>query len=202
MQTPVLFETIKIDNGKINYLDYHQKRCTKSRQALFQSTDILDLSSIIVAPKMGIWRCRIYYAKSFISVEYIPYTPKKIQRLKIVPSSLTYDYKYANREALNALLLSHPDVDDVLIEKEGVISDTSIANIAFYDGEQWVTPKHPLLEGTTRARLLETGFLQTKIIKKESLSLYTQVALMNSMIGFLPLKHITMIDTQGENYDY
>ncbi len=183
-KAPLLLETIRIEGGKIHNLGYHQQRCNKSRQILFDSHEILDLASCIDAPKTGVYRCRILYAERLHSIEYIPYSPKEIDSLKIVSSDIEYSLKYANRDALNALLESNKDVDDVIIEKEGYLTDTTISNIAFFDGEHWVTPAKPLLEGTMRAKLLDEGFLQLKEIKKEDLQNYSQVALMNAMIGF------------------
>ncbi len=183
-KTPLLLETIKIEEGKIHNLGYHQQRCDKSRQLLFNSHDILDLSSYINAPKSGLYRCRILYAEHLHSIEYIPYTPKEIQSLRIVSSEIEYSLKYANRDALNALLESNKDVDEVIIEKKGYLTDTTISNIAFFDGEQWVTPEKPLLEGTMRAKLIDEGFLHPREITKEDLKNYSQVALMNAMIGF------------------
>jgi 4-amino-4-deoxychorismate lyase len=182
--TPLLLETIKIEDGEIHNLHYHQNRCTKSRQKLFHSSDVLDLSSIIDAPKVGLYRCRILYRESLHSIEYIPYIPKEIQKLKIVSSDIEYSFKYANRDALNTLLESNRDVNEVIIEKNGYLTDTTIHNIAFFNGKQWLTPEKPLLEGTMRAKLIDEGFLQTKQIKKEELQNYSQVALMNAMIGF------------------
>jgi len=190
---PLLLETIKIEDGQIHNLHYHQNRCTKSRQALFHSSDVLDLSSIIDAPKTGLYRCRILYGEVLHSIDYIPYISKKIQTLRIVPSDIDYSLKYANRDALNTLLESNKDVDEVIIEKNGYLTDTTISNIAFYDGEQWLTPAKPLLEGTMRAKLIDEGFLQIKEIKKEDLPDYTQVALMNAMIGFKIINDIKII---------
>ncbi|WP_373028622.1 aminotransferase class IV family protein [Sulfurovum sp.] len=180
----LLLETIRIEDGEIHNLSYHQKRCNQSRKALFQSTDTLELSSIINPPHKGLYRCRILYAETLHSIDYIPYTPKKIQKLKIVSSDIEYSLKYANRDALNALLESNKDVDEVIIEKNGYLTDTTISNIAFFDGKQWFTPEKPLLEGTMRAKLIDEGFLKTKQIKKEDLQNYSQVGLMNAMIGF------------------
>jgi 4-amino-4-deoxychorismate lyase len=126
------------------------------------------------------------------TVEYLPYTPKTINTLKIVPSSVEYGLKYTDRSALDALLSSNPDVDEVLIEKEGYITDTTIANVAFYDGKRWVTPQKPLLNGTMRAKLIDEGFLHPAPIKKEDLSSFKQVALMNAMIGFNILNHFNI----------
>ncbi len=126
------------------------------------------------------------------SIEYIPYIPKEIHSLRVVSSNIQYDLKYADRKSLDALLELNKDVDDVIIEKDGYLTDTTIANIAFYDGKQWFTPQTPLLKGTMRAKLIDEGFLQTKNIKKEDLSGYTQVALMNAMIGFKILNHFNI----------
>ena len=188
----LLLETIKIEDGEVSNLSYHQARCDESRKVLFDSKDILELSSLIQAPSKGLYRCRILYAEKIHSIEYIPYTPKEIHKLKIITSDLVYDHKYANRDALNKLLQAQPDTDDILIEKEGYLTDTTIANIAFYDGEQWLTPEKPLLKGTMRAKLLDEGFLHTRNIKKEEITDYTHVALMNAMIGFKILNNFSI----------
>lgn len=189
----LLLETIKIEEGKIHNLRYHQDRCDQSRQALFQSEDSLELSSIIDAPKVGLYRCRILYGETLHSVDYFPYIPKKIQTLRIVSSDTEYSFKYANRDTLNALLESNKDVDEVIIEKDGYLTDTTIANIAFFDGKKWLTPERPLLKGTMRAKLIDEGFLHTKEIKKEDIPHYSQVALMNAMIGFKIINDIKII---------
>ena len=200
--THLLLETIKIEDGEIHNLNYHQNRCTKSRQTLFHSSDVLDLSSIIIAPKVGLYRCRILYAEKVHSIEYIPYTPKEIQTLKIVSSDIEYNLKYANRDALNTLLESNKDVDEVIIEKDGYLTDTTISNIAFFDGKQWLTPEKPLLQGTMRAKLIDEGFLQPKEIKQADLQNYSQVALMNAMIGFKILNIDTIQNIKRANNDH
>jgi len=184
ISSPLLLETIKIEEGEIHNLSYHQARCTKSRQKLFNCYDILDLSAIIDAPKTGLYRCRILYAETLHSIEYIPYVPKKIETLKIVSSNIEYSFKYANRDTLNALLEANRDVDEVIIAKNGLLTDTTLSNIAFFDGKKWFTPEKPLLEGTMRAKLIDEGFLQTKEIRQNELSDYSQVALINAMLGF------------------
>ena len=194
---PLLLETIKIEEGKIYNLSYHQKRCDKSRLDLYQTAEPLSLQSFINPPTTGCYRCRILYNTKFQSIEYIPYQEKEIKTLKIINTSLKYDYKYANRDALSSLCKKHPEVDDILIEHHDIIKDTSIANIAFYDGDSWFTPAKPLLKGTMRAKLLEQGFLQKKTIKKSDLHHYSHVALMNAMLGFKILKNITIYDKKG-----
>jgi 4-amino-4-deoxychorismate lyase len=188
----LLLETIKIEDGEVSNLSYHQARCDESRKALFHSTDKLDLSSLIQAPPKGLYRCRILYDEKIHSIEYTPYRPKEIHKLKIITSNITYNYKYANREELNTLLQKQHDADEIIIEKEGYLTDTTIANIAFYDGKQWFTPEKPLLKGTMRAKLLDEGLLHTRKIKKEEITDYTHVALMNAMIGFKILNNFSI----------
>jgi len=181
---PKLLETIKIKNGEVFNLPYHQKRFDKSRQNLFDIYNPINISSLLDPPLEGLYRCRIIYDQAIESIEYIPYKAKQIQTLKIVSSDITYAHKFLNRDVFTALLAQNPDFDEIIIEKEGYITDTTISNLAFYDGEYWLTPKKPLLEGTMRAKLLDEGFLQTKDIKSSEISKYKKVALMNAMIGF------------------
>jgi len=202
LSSPLLMETIKIENGLISNLSYHQNRCNQSRKKLYNCNDTLHLKDVIYPPKKGLYRCRILYAENIVSVEYIPYNSRNIKTIKVISSTLNYRFKYANRENFTILLAEHPEVDEILIEKNGFITDTSIANIAFYDGSQWYTPTTPLLNGTVRQKLLDEGFLQTKAIKNEDLKYYTQVALMNAMLGFNIQKNIHIQDIEGNTYDY
>ncbi|WP_309546477.1 aminotransferase class IV [Hoylesella marshii] len=72
--------------------------------------------------------------------------------------------------------------DDVLIVRNGLLTDTSYTNIALYDGYQWFTPATPLLEGTMRASLLDSGMLIEKDILLSDLPHYQYIALFNAMI--------------------
>jgi len=187
-----LLETIKIENGEIFNLSYHQERLDRSRKALFSLENKLALAPLLEAPKNGLYRCRIIYGHKIDSIEYIPYTPKKIRCLKIVTSAIDYSYKYEERKELELLLSDEKNCDEVLIEKNGYLTDTTVANIAFYDKGTWFTPKQPLLKGTMRQKLIDEGFLKTKEIKKEDLMQFSKVALMNAMIGFKIIKSITI----------
>lgn len=181
-----------MEDGQIFNLSYHQARFAKTQKALFGIKHSLHLSNVIDAPQKGLYRCRILYNETIQNIEYIPYVGKEIRTLKIISSNLDYAYKYANREPLSALLETNPDADEVIIEKKGFLTDTTSANIAFYDGNKWYTPLNPLLQGTTMTKLLDQGFLHQREIKKEGLSGYTHVALMNAMIGFKIIKNVSI----------
>lgn len=76
------------------------------------------------------------------------------------------------------------DCDDILIIKNKRITDTSIANIVFYNGNRWITPSQPLLEGTCRARLLSEGGIEVDEIMMNDIKLFSQFKLINAMNEF------------------
>ncbi len=183
----LLFETVKIVNGKPENLSLHDRRMNLSRQKLFGIDERLQLSDFINIPeeyKIGIFRCRIIYGTSIISTEYFPYIPAVIKTLMLVHAdSLKYDLKYLDRSTLTSLI-NKELADDILIVKEGCITDSSFANIAFTNGEYWSTPDTPLLCGTMRETLLNKGIIITERITVDNLFQFTHFRLINAMLGF------------------
>lgn len=179
-------ETIKIDAGKVWHLEYHQKRY-ESVLKHFGVDRYKKLEDFIKPPKKGLYRCRLVYTPEDIkkiSVEYIEYEKKDIKTLKLVyDDEIDYPLKFTDRSELNKLYEKCQDADDILIVKKGYLTDTSIANIALFDGE-WKTPKYPLLKGTTRQRLLDNGKIHEDDIKVQDIGRFSKVALLNAMIDF------------------
>ena len=186
----MLFETICIQNGSIQHLSLHQMRLDRSQETLFESYEPIRLEKIVRPPYgKGTLKCRVLYAERFIDIRYEPYRPRKISRLKLVESDIEYAHKFSDREALDALFERRGDADDILIVKNGLVTDTSIANIAFFKERHWYTPRTPLLYGTTRQRLVRSGFLIPRDIRADELDSFSAFALLNAMIGFDPVKH-------------
>lgn len=183
----LLFETVKIVNGKPENLALHDKRMNLSRQKLLGISENLRLSDFIQVPdeyKTGIFRCRIIYGSSIISTEYTRYYPAAIKTLKLVHAdTLKYDFKYLDRSAL-IKLINKGLADDILIVKEGCITDSSFANIVFTDGKCWVTPDTPLLCGTMREKLLSKSIIMTERITVDNIYRFTHFRLINAMLGF------------------
>ena len=185
----LLLETIRCQDGQAHNLTYHQKRMDESLQTLGLKNSHT-LEHLIFPPDNNLYRCRIVYDTQTIDIEYIPYSKRTITTLQpLQVETLEYALKYANREELNALYKQRATADDILIIKDGLVTDTTIANIAFFDGKVWLTPKHPLLQGTTRARLLDEKQIVEAEIKLSDLSNYSEFALMNAMIGFNTIKN-------------
>lgn len=178
------FETIKCVDGELFHMPYHQKRYDSVLKSLGVE-EIENLENHLNPPSYGLYRCRLVYTADSISVSYHEYTKRDITSLKVVfTNDIEYPLKSTNREALDALYEQRGDGDDVLIIKNLMVTDTSIANIALYRDGKWLTPKNPLLKGTTRARLLDEGKIVEAQIKVNELRSFTKVALLNAMIDF------------------
>ena len=186
----MLIETIKIQNREIFNIEYHNKRLNLSRFNLFGVSSILDLREYLSPPNDNrLYRCRVVYERDIIKVEYIPYSPKTQQNFIIVESDIEYSYKYSNRDKLNLLKDRYSDYDDIIISQNGLLKDTTIANIAFLDNGIWITPKTPLLYGTIRSKMIDEGSLIPKDIYSRDVNNFSGFAIMNAMIGFKIIKN-------------
>lgn len=186
---PTLFiETIRIADGKLSNLYFHNKRLNETRKLHFGSQLEWDLAQRIEIPKEtknGLYKCRVVYGEYLQKIEFEPYQPKTIQSLKLVEdNAIDYSFKYQNRAHLNALFAQRGVADDILIIKNGCITDTSYANIVFWDGIHWFTPETFLLAGTKRAQLLEEGIITQKKIRVQDLPKYSYARIINSMLDF------------------
>ena len=76
---------------------------------------------------------------------------------------------------------------------ENELKDTRIANIALLIDGVWKTPMYPLLKGTTRARLLASGWLFTERLERQSLQKAEKFAIMNALIGFKIIDNVLWI---------
>lgn len=179
-------ETIRIENGKAECLSLHNRRLNKTRRDVFRCGSLLDLTGFIRAEGCtGRTRCRVVYGEEIETVEYIPYTLRQVNSLRLTASdNIDYTYKSCDRRALTELFGQRDGADDVLIVRRGLLTDTSIANIALWDGSRWETPEAPLLEGTMRAYLLNKGLITPCAICPQDLPRYTRVRLFNAMISF------------------
>jgi len=178
------FETILVVDGDALHLKYHQRRYEKVLTSL-DAKKFKSLVEYIKPPSLGLYRCKVVYDADDISVEFFEYKKREIKSLKVVyDDEIEYTYKSSQREHIDRLFAQRGSSDDVLIVKDSLITDTTIANVAFFKDGLWYSPKTPLLCGTTRARLLDEGRLILKDIRVEELGEYSGLALMNAMIDF------------------
>jgi len=183
------FETIKCEDSEVLNLDYHNKRVANTIALN------LNLQEYVYPPSNELLRCKVIYSEDGIDdVLYFKYKKREIKSFKIiVDDNIDYSKKYMDRIELDSLYNKREDADEIIIVKNGFVTDTSIANIAINDGSSWITPKVPLLYGTTRARLLEEKMIFEKDITIEMLKKAEKIALINAMIDFDILEEYTLL---------
>ena len=180
----LFIESIAIIEGEPRNLSYHQERVDDTFNHHFISQPLI-LQELIkgTLPESGIkYKLRVVYGEKSHYLEYIPYPLRPIQRLKVIHSDVEYSYKYEDRTELSDLREGLSKNEDILIVKEGLVTDSSYSNLVFKKGNEWYTPATPLLEGTKRAKLLDEGRIIPKDIHIDSLRSYESVGLINSMI--------------------
>ncbi len=184
METVKYFETIKCEDFEIFNLEYHNKRVSNTIGLN------INLQEYIYPVSNELLRCKVIYDKNeIIDVLYFPYKKREIKSFKLIfDDEIEYEKKYLDRTSLDKLFEQKENSDEIIIVKNGVITDTSIANIAIFYENIWITSKNCLLKGTTRNRLIEEKKLIEKDISLKMLKSASRLALMNAMIGFDEIK--------------
>jgi 4-amino-4-deoxychorismate lyase len=193
---PLLLETIKIQNSKTQNIAFHNQRLNSSRKILLNSQQEIDLErEIQIPPNLDdrVYKCRVLYGEKIEKIEFHPYQIRPIQTLQIIYSDrIEYLHKYSDRTALERLKIG-ANADDILIIKNGLVTDTSYANIVFFDGKDWVTPATPLLLGTKRSLLLQQQKIRAEKITIADLKKFQYAKLINAMIDLEKSPIITEI---------
>ncbi len=193
-----LFESLCLQDGVFLNREWHEARFRRSYRAYYGCSPAHDLLTDIVVDDIyqhGVFKVRIDYASASEIVEkneaitniektiqYAPYQIQAIKRLKLVEDNdIDYHLKYSDRSHLNRLFQRRESCDDVLIVKNGLITDSSFCNIIFRAQDRWFTPDSPLLAGTMRARLLSEKRIEAAPIRVQDLSQFSEFKLINAM---------------------
>ncbi|MBX2969768.1 MAG: aminotransferase class IV [Cyclobacteriaceae bacterium] len=184
-----LIESIRLEDGECFNLHYHQQRMDESVLLLTGMQNRIRLTSFLQKqnlPVTGKFKCRIVYSETgVIEMGFTPYETRTINSLKIIhDNAIDYSFKFTDRAALNNLFAQRNDCDDILIVKNGLVTDASYSNVVFYDGLRWLTPAQPLLKGTMRQCLLDNGVIVEDAIRAEQIPLFKKVRLINALLGF------------------
>lgn len=183
---PSFSEVIKIYNGKIFNLPAHIERMNSTLQSFFGSTIPFSLKDedIPLEFREGLVKCRIVYSLENLEIEYSHYTFREINSLKIIhDNSIDYSFKYAERTAFEKLMAQKENCDDILVVKNGFVTDTSFTNVVFESDKGLFTPSTYLLPGTKRQTLLKERVIKEKVIRIEDIEDYRKLYLINAMMG-------------------
>lgn len=183
-----LFESICVAEGEIQHPVWHELRFEKSYQKVFGATPDFSLFENLEIPlscRTGLVKLRIAYGKSGKEVQFAPYEVKTIKTLKLTEiGDLDYSVKYSDRNRINLAFADRGSADDILMTKDGLITDSSYCNVVFFDGKNWFTPETPLLEGTARARLIAENKILKRPIHQSEIQNFHSFKLINAMRDF------------------
>ncbi len=184
----LLFETVRVLQFEPENLDFHIRRANASTTNGLR----FDMASVVSVPGEGLYRVKVIYDEqgNLVERQCFEYKKREIKSIRLLSSDISYDRKYLNRSAIDSLFARRGDCDEVLVMKNGLVTDTSIANIAIRSKGIWLTPRIPLLKGTARQRMIERHGLQEKDIGISELLKAERIALMNAMTGFYELENL------------
>ena len=187
----MFIETICILNGMALNLEAHQQRMKRTATHFgFESPSLQsrlgkeeDIKRLLKGDlQEGKVKCRVVYRDTIEEITVERYHPKKVGSLKLMNASPDYSFKFADRSALNELLKQKGSSDEILIVRDGLITDTSYSNVVFRKGSRLYTPDEPLLNGTKRQQLLHEGRVEEAKITPDRLHEYDRVYLINALL--------------------
>ncbi|MBK9257390.1 MAG: aminotransferase class IV [Saprospiraceae bacterium] len=132
--------------------------------------------------KKGLIKCRVLYNEGVENIQFDYYNVRNVNNIKVVyDDDIAYSFKYAQRPQLDKLYAQKEDCNEILIVKNGLVTDAFYYNLVFAKGHQLFTPAKPLLEGTMRAKLLTENKLTLKDITPEEFNQYDSLYLINAL---------------------
>jgi 4-amino-4-deoxychorismate lyase len=164
---------------------YHQERMNASSLSLLGNRISFDILSLQIPEELqkGIVKCRILYKNMIENIEFEPYSPRQIRSLQmVIDDNISYSHKFADRTQLIALLKKKGEADDILIVKNGRITDTSFGNVVLRKGTEYYTTFSFLLNGTKRQQLLNEGIITEKNITPAELFTMDKLIIINAML--------------------
>jgi 4-amino-4-deoxychorismate lyase len=181
-----LIESIRLYNGEFSRLDLHQDRIDNSCRQVFGKIPDWRLKYFLMShdfPTTGLHKCRVIYDEGTVQAEFSSYQAKPVQTLKlIIDNEIDYRHKWEERLKLNDAFGQRENCDDILIVRNGLITDTFYGNMVFQKNDEWFTPESFLLPGTMRQFLLNTGVIKTMRIDIHNFRQFSKFKLINAMV--------------------
>jgi para-aminobenzoate synthetase/4-amino-4-deoxychorismate lyase len=207
-----LLETIRWEPSTgFLWLDLHVDRLESSAAYFGFATDGLEVMEALegaVAPGTAPLRVRLTVARNgavsaeaaeliepFVgSHELAPTVPVAVAADPVSADNVFLFHKTTNRQTYRRRLAQHPTADDVLlVNEEGRVTESVIANVAVRIGGTWFTPPvgDGLLGGVYRRVLLEEGVLEERSLLLEQAVRADEIALINSVRGWRRVQLLT-----------
>ena len=196
----LFIETICYKQGQFQRIELHNERFNRTRQQFFGlQIPLLHLELLLSVPldlKDKTVKCTVTYGTDIVRIDYSLYQIRPVNSLQmVVDDTIDYAFKYADRTKLNSLFNLKHQSDDILIIKNGFITDTSYANIVFKKEDKWYSPSNSLLKGTRIDSYISDGIVAPALFHPSDLPFYSEARIVNSMISIenspvIPIENI------------
>lgn len=195
----LFIETICYEQGNFQQIGLHNDRFNRTRQQFFGLHTNTQLELLLSVPphlKNETVKCSVTYGIEIVNIEYNLYKIRPVHSLQMVScDTIDYSYKYSDRKLINSLFELRGQSDDILIIKDGLITDTSYANIIFRKDETWYSPKNPLLRGTRLENYIRERRVTPALLHPKDLILFSEARIINAMISIenspvIPIENI------------
>ncbi len=177
-------ESICYEKNTYPLLELHQQRLNRVFDEYFPMYSPHNLKvSLPALNSSNVRKVRVIYDGISYSITHEEYQIRPIKSIQLIRSDpFDYGFKYEDRSKLNSLFELRGKADDILIIKNGMVTDSYYANPVFWDGKEWFVPKTYLLNGVRRQHLLRTGQVREMNIGAVDLQNFEKVSLVNAMM--------------------
>ncbi|MCD7971845.1 MAG: aminotransferase class IV [Candidatus Azobacteroides sp.] len=184
MIRPVFSEVIKVKDGIYYNIPSHIERMNNTTNHFYAKKIEVNLSTEIIPVKLrtGLVKCRIEYSDVIHAIEFSSYSFRNIQKVGFVRNDhIDYSFKYIDRTPLNEMLMQSR-CDEIIIVKNGLVTDASSSNLVFENETGMYTPSSYLLPGRKRKLLLQQKKIKERLISMQDIEKYKTVHFINTMI--------------------
>lgn len=189
-------ESLRVEHRRLAHVEWHEKRMMQTMLHHYGSAPEINLSTAIELPQElddRVYKCRIEYGASIERVTFTVYEPKRVSTLRLVmDDEIAYPFKYGDRSSFDRLLAQRNGADDILLVRDGCLTDTSFSNVVLLRDGLWYTPDTYLLNGTCRQRLLAEGVIREAHITVEALGAYAEIRLINALLDWEKRPSVTV----------
>ena len=180
-------ETILIKNRKPMLIDLHQQRLERTFN-FFKEKNTLYIEDIInnYIEKQDIsindtYKLRfLYNLDANYSIQITPYQTPKIEQFSLIEDNdIEYSFKSTDRIIFDRL--KSRAIGEIIIVKNGFVTDTSFSNVIFLKDNIWYTPKTYLFNGVQRQHLIASNQIQEADIKASDIKSYSHIKIINAL---------------------
>jgi branched-chain amino acid aminotransferase len=190
-----IFETLRVEDGKIFALHRHHCRAKETAEKLgleIPTEEFVAQESyqVVDAEDFSLGRMRWHFDKDgMFTISYVQYVqPIKPAKLNIHSEKSDNfevrrkEYPYKNLEILESAQSNGFD-DSIIVTTDGQLSETSVATLLLKINGEWVTPplSSGILNGVVRALVLEAGLARVKRIDKNEIDQIESGLLLTSL---------------------